>query len=168
MKRMVDDKIIKVTGNGVEIQGSITGDEIIENMSGYSFSKGSETTNLTREFVYAGIVKNGNKITLVIAINLTRTGTVASTAALGKFVLPSDILSKIYPSTIGGYDYVSVGKYGAWQSDTTSKDLSIYSQKAADGITFSGNTDPINALTANTKYYCRIELTILLSDNLAA
>ena len=41
---------------------SISAPSIIESMSGYSYTKGNEIENLTREFVYAGIVKNGKKL----------------------------------------------------------------------------------------------------------
>ena len=150
---------------------SVKADEIIENMSGYGFTKLSETTNLTREFVYAGIVKNGNKLTFVLAVNLTRTGDVAENVSpkLGAFSIPASMKARIYPSQIGGYSYVSVGEINAWRNDNSNKPLQVYSYLGSEGdntIYVDANPAPINELTGDIKYYCRWELTLLLSDNL--
>ena len=48
-----------IAPRNVDATGKVSGAEIIENMSGYSFTKGVDT-NL--DFDYVGVVKNGNKI----------------------------------------------------------------------------------------------------------
>ena len=170
MRRMFSKNQLEVQTEELLASGnlpSVKANEIIENMSGYSFEEGAVNAGLTKEFVYAGVVKNGNKITFVVALNLTRTDTVLA-VDIGNFILPHSIMEKIYPSRIGGYDYVSVGEYSVWSSDATSKNIQLYSLKdvANDKITIQGNVTPIGDLTANTKYYCRWELTLLLSENL--
>lgn len=145
----------------------ITGASIIEQMSGYTFDKMTETTNLTREFIYAGMVKNGNKLTGVVALNITRTGSVGG-VTIGRFYIPASVLAKIYPSTIGGYDYVFVKTVEACQSDSGIESIQVYSTKGTSYISIGANASPINALTINTKYYVRVEFTILLSENLAS
>lgn len=159
-------------GGALSVTGDISGDDIsgnsiIENMTGYSFNKGSESTEVTRDFIYAGVVKTGNKITFVIALNLTRTGTQSGGLQIGQFVLPQAIKDKIYPSEIGGYSYVDVKIVQAWASDSNSKDLQLYCVKNVQGnLNVNLNETPVNALTQNTTYYVRYELTLLLSDNL--
>ena len=145
---------------------SIKADEIIENMEGYSYDKASEISDLTREFIYAGAVKNGNKLTLVIAVNLTRADTLTGDVNLGNFTIPEDVASKIIPSTIGNYDYVSVDNPSAWKNDATSQALQVWSQKYDNTIIFKANRDSVNLLDANDKYYLRFEVTLLLSESL--
>lgn len=163
-ERMVESGGTVILNENFQANG-ISGSEIVERMSGYSFTEGAENTGLTKEYIYAGAVKNGNKLTLVVALNLTRTGEV-SAVNFGEFTLPTSVMNKIYPSTIGIYDYVSVGNVSVWSDDSTDKSIQIYSFKVGTTIKLQGNTTPINELTLNTKYYCRWELTILLSDNL--
>ena len=145
---------------------SVKADEIIENMSGYSVAFETFPADLEIEPVYSGIVKNGNKLTVVTAFNITRKGDIVNGLAW-EFVIPSAISSKLYPTRIGSYDYLSVNNVDAWASDTSSKSLQIYSTKSGSGnIHYGTNGTPISALTLNTKYYVRIENTFLLSENL--
>lgn len=156
-----------IFNGNVNIAGNLTADSIIENMSGYDFLKLSETAGLTREFVYAGVVKNGNKITYVVAVNLTRTGTVAGgTATLGFFQNPSAIQDALYPSNIGGGNYLDLRSVDAWQDEATKVETIGYIAKGSGGI--SAYANKLNDLTLNTKYYFRYEATFLLSNNLAS
>ena len=52
----------KANLSGAAFTGPITGPSIIEDMSGFSFSKTTKA-NLTLNYIYAGVVKNGNKKT---------------------------------------------------------------------------------------------------------
>lgn len=174
MRKMFSEKQIKeLTKNFIEsgnlaVNGKITGNEIVENMSGYSFAKASETANITREFVYAGIVKNGNKLTLVVALNITRTDTFsASNVKLGEFTLPSDVYDKLYPTQIGGYNFLDVKVISVFKSHYSKVDLFGYIQKGSNPITIMIDSTNVSSLELNTKYYVRYECTFLLSDNLA-
>lgn len=145
---------------------AITGDSIVETMLGYGFTKGTSTANTTLEFVYAGVVKNGNKLTFVIAANVTKLSN-GYNQTLGTFSMPVSVWNKLYPVTIGGYDYLAKGKANCVQNS----DLSIvqvdYEVKkyGADAILIDFHNV---GLTVNDKSYLRIELTFLLSENLAS
>ena len=148
--------------------GYITGGEIVERMTGYSFAAGTGNANLTREFVYAGAVKNGNKLTLVVAVNLTRTDTITGgDVNIGVFGVPSDILARLYPAEVGGYNYLDNKIIQAWKSDSTSVPLTSYVLKSS-GVQIRVNGGVVNNLELNTKYYYRYEVTFLLSTNLAS
>ena len=142
--------------------GEIHGDEIIENMSGYSASM-REITGITLENVYCGIVKNGNKLTIVHAFNITRTDNDAESGWFAYYYLPSAIMSKLYPTQIGTYDWLSVQEAHAFSNELSSVKVNIGLLKSTDNLTCFITTDN---LVLNTKYYVRIEYTFLLSDNL--
>ena len=147
---------------------SVKADEIIENMSGYSFTKGT-TNNLTITGVYAGVVKTGNKITFAVAVKLKRTDTISSTARLGYFTIPKAVFDKLYQTQVGLYEYLTVDEKSAWSSDSTNKVIQIYSYKSGGSetkILLDMNETPLNELTLNTDYYLRYEFTLLLSENL--
>ena len=146
----------------------ITGDEIVEKMSGYSYTKIS-VSNVTVEDVYAGIVKNGNKLTLVTAFDATRTDTNGAYAAYCNFGLPESVYNKLYPSDIGPYiGKLSVQVVTALCEDGTSVSLHVIVQQVAANVIGCylayGEWD---LLTLNKKYSIRLEQTFLLSDNLA-
>ena len=151
----------------LDVDGKITGNEIIENMSGYSFDKSTETSGVTREYVYVGVVKNGNKLTCVCALNLT-----FDNAPLGEYgvymgylTIPNEIASKLYPTQIGAYGFLDVSQVMALESNLKGIPIMVYSEKAGNGISMTAVAN--ENLEANKKYYVRLEMTFLLSDNLA-
>ena len=163
---------INISGN-LTVSGGIsgtavTGDSIIENMSGYSFSK---TTNAdaTLEYIYAGVVKNGNKLTFAIALNVTKTGTFSSAVDIGDFYLPSAIMDKLYPTTIGGYTLLNMGAIKITMDGINTKEVAYQIYKSYTNIIFRlTNSANLNTqFTTNDKYYVRVEATFLLSENLA-
>ena len=166
---------VQVNDN-MDVAGDFTADSIIENMpSSYVFDKSSAISNLTKDYVYAGIVKTGNKITLAVGCKLTRTGTIGTQYLhIGNFVIPSDIASKIFPVNIGGSNFVDVKDVALLYNLSTAKAGRAYAEKSSDGlgrnvIGINLNIDDINnELTLNAEYYFRYEITILLSDNLAS
>lgn len=164
---------ITISGNLTVTGGisgnAITGNSIIENMSGYTF-RVDTVSNTTIENVYAGVVKNGNKITFVYAFNITTTASTPTGSVLCHFEnIPESVYDALYPTQIGLYNYLGAGKATAWKSAGVGKDVSFVIVKSG-GI--SRPLDfciyDINLLTAGEKYYCRIETTFLLSNNLAA
>ena len=176
MEWIIDDATIQLadetqTINGdLEVTGDLEADEIsgnsiIEKMSGYAFSKLIEVEGLTREFVYAGVVKNGNKLTFVIACNYTRTDTITGGVGyLGSFDIPSAISSRLYSTPIGSGNYLDLKANKAFQDEGNSKDIVSYTTKGSNAVAMY--TSGLNELTLNVKYYVRYEVTFLLSDNL--
>ena len=151
--------------NSLDADGLITGGEIVEKMSGYAFDKLAEVTGLTREFVYAGCVKNGNKLTFVIACNYTRTDSIAGgDGYLGEFSIPSDVASKLYPTLIGSSNVLDMKTVVVFNDTTVSKSIVASTTKGTNKVTMYAHT--LNELTLNTKYYVRYEVTFLLSENL--
>lgn len=145
---------------------TVTGNSIVENMTGYEFLKNTRSGSVTYEDVYSGVVKNGNKITFVVAVNVTKTSAI-NEFALGRFAVPAAVYNKLFPTTIAGYSLLSIKTETFFQKTTTSdpKSATYYLNKAYDCVEFNILT---NAFELNTTYYVRIEATFLLSDNMAA
>lgn len=158
---------LSVTG---DIAGAeITGDSIIENMSGYSASLNpSGVTDHEITNIYSGCVKNGNKITFVTFLKVNRaTGATNNRVALCRFSIPSSIGNKLYPYSISGYtNMLDISKGVAVAGITSNKDIILFVTKGNETtIDLSAILDP---LTAETDYLIRIEKTFLLSDNLVS
>lgn len=93
-----------LTINGTLDATKVTGNEIVENMSGYNF----EDAHISGvNFTYAGVVKNGNKITFALAGNFLKNENTPYNAQIGQFICPSSIMNKIYP-LINGKTQVDV------------------------------------------------------------
>ena len=155
---------LAVSGN-IASNGKITGAEIVEDMAGYSFAEyaGLDTAG-TRVSLYAGAVKNGNKLTLVYAYQFTPNEGATGSSYAGVFTIPNSIGNKIIPFSGSTVDVrqitATTGVYGA-QIPLTSYLVKTSGVNVIFAINGLGN------LTAGTTYYIRQELTILLSDNLA-
>ena len=146
--------------NSLDATGLITGGEIVEKMSGYSFELyGSAVTP-----AYAGAVKNGNKITFVVAGTL-QTGAShpdGSSYGIGVFKFPSAIGDQLYPIA------------GSRLADTITPFISSLYSAPANAVTIcsklASTTIAIevlsNQLATETEYEFRYEITFLLSDNL--
>lgn len=159
--------LAKANLNGANFTGAITAPSIIENMSGYSMASGT-ITNATKTDVYGGIVKNGNKLTLVYAGKITRTGTVPSANV---------VITYIYiPAEIGAKLFVAIGSltlakniYLAASTVTQANDKQIYAsifKNSNTQLTVIIPFDELNKLELNEEYYIRVESTFLLSDSL--
>ena len=152
---------LKANISGQAFTGAISAPSIIEDMEGYSFTE-VEDNGWTKNITYAGVVKNGNKLTFVCCGVLTKTDNDATQyPIMGKFIIPSDIASKLFPisGTIIDYRFmdwfVSLG-------DT----LNVRAYTEKDSTTSIQMLAYANA-TLNKAYNFRYELTFLLSDNLA-
>ena len=140
---------------------SLSADSIIENMSGYSFSV-TEEAGWTKDIAYAGVVKNGNKLTMVISGNYTRTSDSASSyPELGTFTIPSEIGAKIYPISL---DFIDFRILEVFVSLGDSTPVRAFAEKV-DGTHIKLSS--YSATTLNKTYNYRYELTFLLSENLA-
>ena len=163
---------ITVSGNLTVTGGisgnAITGDSIIENMTGYTYVAPSAVANLEIEMIYAGVAKTGNKITFAVAMNITRRDTVASNQSMGTFNIPSAVGNKLFPTTICGYNYLDIRMIACAKAGWDVTEINALAQKwSATAIGLQIGTTGINTLDLDTKYYCRYELTFLLSENLA-
>ena len=148
--------------------GNILANSLIENMTGYSFVKDTSDNELELEYVYVGAVKTGNKLTLVLALNLRRIAeTLTADKRIGSFYLPLSVLALLYPVSVGGYNYLVNQAVPAWKSDNNHVDINTYVQKGSDAIYVRCNRTQLANLDINTKYYFRLEMTFLLSNNLA-
>lgn len=151
----------------VNIDGNLTANSIIENMSGYSFEKApSNILNL----VYVSASKNGNKLTMVIfGTILSSTSIKAETSLdIGKFILANDVKPKIYSYTSGTLSYVTAeGVIPLTSTVAAYINGQYYFRVDADGneVVKIYNKSQIEA---NTTYHFRIEQTFLLSDNMVS
>lgn len=159
---------LKANLSGANFTGAITAPSIIENMSGYTMSI-EAVSNITIESVYGGAVKNGNKLTIVMAFYLTRTGDVSDSAtALIDVNVPSVIGARLYPAQIGDSSVLSAQPLQAFSQvysapKTLSSGVWKFSQSLMKLVVFD-----LSTLVLNTKYYVRREITFTLSDNLLA
>ena len=140
----------------------VTGNEIAEKMNGYSFTNG---TNPLRT-PYVSIVKNGNKITLVITGYFKKTET-TNTILIGSFFVPTSIASKIVPFV---YQWVDYRKVLMINIDSTSDiiEKEFYLSKHASLPNFSLYLQTSNDIDTTKTYFMRYEATFLLSDNMAS
>ena len=149
------------SGN-VNIAGNFTADSIIENMSGYSFTLDAPN-DLIKEINYAGVVKNGNKITYVLAGVLKKLSTFTAGAEyIGTFTFPSSIGAKLYPNSLG---QLANGKVAAFYDNVTSVDLYFIVGKLGNSQ-FRIRFYNLSNLVTDNEYGFRFEVTFLLSDSL--
>ena len=157
----------------VAATGNISAPSIIENTpAGITFTKVSSDADANRTYVYASFCKNGNKITVVNALNIERLQDVTSYRQyieLGTFTLPSAIADLIYPSYIDGAfgGVVGVVSVQASTTNTYFKTVNILIAKQG-GVNLKFYLLGTNTLDANTVYYLRGEITLLLSSNYAS
>lgn len=151
-----------VTG---DISGdAITGNSIIENMTGYSGEIFVDTlTDL--DVKYAGCVKTGNKITFSLFFTFTYDN--GKFKDIFRFIIPTSVGSKIIPYTLGGEPLaseISVPVIKARDEVPVQCYGEVY-KPADNNITFSLSTKNVT-LEVNATYLCRMEVTFLLSNNL--
>lgn len=162
---------ISISGNLTVSGGisgnAITGNSIVENMSGYSFT-GNSITGHTINYVYEGVVKNGNKLTLVNFLEITRNDAGAdSYGTIGTIFVPSAIASKLYPSQLGVLDNVLASQVvNLFKDPQNAVSLKAIVLKGTNSVVFF--IYGLSNLEVGTKYQLRFEQTFLLSDNLAA
>lgn len=140
----------------------VTGDEIVEKMSGYSFHKSFTGFDCD----YAGVVKTGNKITFVIAGHFNGTEGVAAYGSknLGYFNFPSEIGNKLYPDSQGRIAYLKVVTFSSIYNNA---EIAVFFSKDANyQATVAMATVPPIAQDYTGSF--RIEQTFLLSDNLVS
>ena len=162
----ITSKGIANTGNIANIgdiatTGKISGGEIVELMSGYSFVAPSQTEELS--LIYASAVKNGNKLTLVVFGSYTRrTEDPKVNPTLGEFVIPGEVASKIIPWSSVFVDSKNIPVFSS-ASTIVEKAVGV-EKRDSTHISFTGYG--FHSLTAETQFMFRIEETFLLSENM--
>lgn len=146
----------------------LTGDEIVENMSGYSASLAASDSDYTFENVYTSAVKNGNKLTLVSAFKITQLKpSGALDMVVVRFNIPSAVGAKLYPTLILNNNCLSYDGTNAQPTDQYSGTVSCDAIWLKYGNTQVGvNLYKYSGLTQNQEYYVRLEKTFLLANNL--
>ena len=157
---------ITVSGN-LSVTGDISGNSIIENMSGYSWvgdSAGKWTP------IYIGSVKNGNKLTFVVFGKFTPDNDLitAGFLNLGSFMIPYSVGAKLFPYTLSGInnilDFKEISAVSTLSNLVTIKQL--FQKNAGNDV--RTQIRGFSNLTAGTEYLFRLEVTFLLSNNLAS
>ena len=152
---------LKADLSGANFTGPITAPSIIETMTGYSATLFTPEY-FTIEPIYVSASKTGNKLTVVFALNITKTDAAAAAQInLVRIGIPAAVLSKLYPSTISGdLDNKVIHAFSTGNAQVA---VNTYIQKASQAIVLSCYTSPF---VVNTKYYFRCEATFLLNDSL--
>ena len=152
--------------NSLDATGLITGGELIEKMSGYSFAP--NTSELSDDGVtlsYVGVVKTGNKITFVIAGTFSPTTGVPAhlNPQLGDFTIPQSVYDKLYPDSNGVIDNQTLNF-----SDTASSYVSktFTCQKHTNNRVRYNLRNMSSGFEDDKTYSFRISSTFLLSENL--
>lgn len=148
----------KANLSGAAFTGAITAPSIIEIMSGYTFTRG---TNANINYSYVGASKTGNKLTLVIAGTYTRRSGDESNLVIGNFVVPQAIANKLYPNTLGALANMNISLFN---STTSQKALPARMSKSDTSL--FATIYSVYELTNDTTYEFRFEVTFLLSDSL--
>ena len=144
---------------------SVSADSIIENMSGYSVSLGTKT-NLTNTGIYASAVKTGNKLTLVAAVKLKRTGEISGgNADVITFNIPQSVGEKLMPFTLDGIEALDFRQVDAAKNYASSVKLPTICGKNSN-TQIKLRVYNLGNLTQDSEYYLRFEWTFLLSDSL--
>lgn len=164
---------IDINGNmlvrgDISAQGKISAPAIVESMAGYTAAIGSDSA-LTLEPLYVGIVKNGNKITFAVSMNVTRTA-YAGVRTFVSFGVPKAVNDLLVPFEGNVFDVKAIDFFYDFGSnfEQAKKVSSFASMTKGSGsnptIFLKANFD---GLTNNVKYFVRVECTYLLSNSLA-
>lgn len=145
----------------------VTGNEIVEKMTGYSFNKTASTSDFELSYNYASVCKTGNKITFAIFGNFKRLSeALLSNVRLGIFNIPSTIGEKLYPIQLSG-----VNTLGAiltnFANGITAKNEHALSAFKMNNTQIGIFLYDFSAFEVGTNYVFRFEMTFLLSNNMA-
>lgn len=152
----------------VNATGNITGASIIENMSGYSFAWDADLDNhFTKEGVYVGAVKNGNKLSFVLYFNLTKNDGYTGSPSVANLTIPSSVGAKLYPGFLNSNKGLAVLTTKAYSSTTNNIEIPfIINKESNTKISIQIPNGGTNDMVQETKYSIRLEITFLLSDTL--
>lgn len=163
-KDYLDNGFLKLSGG--TLTGPFSGPSIIEIMNGYSFTKEGSGDGFDIEYIYAGASKTGNKLTLVVAFNITKTSDADYHKVIGSYTIPGDVFNRLYPTTIDGRAILDIKVAGAFETQQSFISIPYGFEKRTNNVALR-LYNARGLLTTNTKYFIRAECTLLLSDNLA-
>lgn len=152
---------VNISGD-LSVTGSVSGDSIVERMTGYSFA----STNSRISMIYAGACKNGNKLTFSVFGTYTSDGE-AHDESIGTFTIPAAIGNQLVPYQLGSLSVLSNSKIDAATSIDSSVTLNAYVSKYQSTL-IAFRFKSTTSMTSGTSYLFRYEVTFLLSENLAA
>ena len=167
---------ITISGN-LTVTGNVNADQVkayvvTEDNTPQSFSiyVYPDGTGYSLSPVYAGMVKTGNKLTVVFAFNIavSDAGSLPSNINICQFRFTSALGPFLVPTNIGGYDILCRDRTIASNSLSAAPlEINYYMTKQGQ----SAIPTVLQSLAAagaqsNETYYIRIEQTFLLSDNL--
>ena len=154
--------------NSLDATGLITGGEIVEKMSGYSFSQLDESK---WSAIYVGVCKNGNKLSIVIFGSLNSNNQTSYTTSVARITVPSAVYNKLYPYTVGSSEDV-LQTLQVLLTDSSNATTTVLKTVTVQKDTFNRIAFALRGmnseLEANKNYFFRIETTFLLSENLAS
>ena len=160
---------LDISVGSLDADGLVTGAEIVEKMSGYSFTK---NTALTWSPIYVGAVKTGNKLTFVVFGTYTY-ATGDSAQLMGTIKIPDSVGNKLYPFSYGGENtYLHKGELPLFNTANAYEKPKIASfdvQKSSNTTLYLNFRNLNDSSLEDTKTYLfRVEITFLLSDSLAS
>lgn len=165
-----------ITPKDVSATGDITAPSIVETMSGYSFSDTALAVGINP--VYIGVCKNGNKLTLVYALEIDASELEVSQPRFGRILIPEEIGNKIYALPDDQYNTISgslVPMYEKGSYSAPKYSVPIIGSIVRTGVGTGKNAliFGINGFASPTydmtkTYFLRFEITFLLSENLAS
>lgn len=145
----------------------VTGNEIVEKMSGYSFNKTASTSDFELSYNYASVCKTGNKITFAIFGNFKRLSeALLSNVRLGIFNIPSTIGEKLYPIQLSGINTLGTILTN-FANGITAKNEHALSAFKMNNTQIGIFLYDFSAFEVGTNYVFRFEMTFLLSNNMA-
>lgn len=147
--------------NSLDADGLITGGEIIEKMSGYSFTKDNNLQSNGITLNYIGVVKTGNKITFSVSGEVIPNADMESNPTIGYFTIPTSVKNKLVPNSLDYLDNKAV--YFLSNATQVGTPLPVVMKPSTAIQMFQVKAQ----LTASTTYVFRYEVTFLLSENLA-
>ena len=147
----------------VNVDGNFTANSIIENMSGYSFELAGDS-GITITPIYAGVVKNGNKLTCSYFAKVVKTSAVTQ-ASLGRFNIPRSVADKLIPTQVGVYSWLDLKEVAFYSGSGAPKILDTQLGKRTS-TQLSFGTNDLALLDLDTDYFFRYEVTFLLSNSL--
>lgn len=150
----------------VAATGNITAPSIIETMTGYSVEIDKSTYNWNP--IYVGVCKNGNKVSLVVFGSYEKQAADDPSGRLLKLNIPGTVGTQLYPYTVAGVDDILESKPIAAFSTRKLYTMITGETMKVNNFRIDVNLHGINALTDNTTYFFRYEVTFLLSENLVS
>lgn len=146
----------------------VTGDEIVEKMTGYSAGLVDGQNGFIINPSYVSACKNGNKITFVFAGTITITDeNYDALMYLCGFTIPSSVGSKLYPQTFGNITALDCRKLLLFDTQDNFQypiEKSGFFQKSSNVQLYARLYMPL--LDVGHTYYLRYEVTFLLNDSL--